>query len=536
MIQLILNKLPRGFVLFLAIISSTFAFENPKISTLAGQPDPTRPPPKVFQGGTPQCDVFSYLILGADIAQNAGQLAGAALEAVFLLHIEKRIYSNSVVAQEVQAKLSPSTTPITRATGNLAKLLQKEVLDLSKLNRSFEGIAAGLKAKYGNLLKKLDRCGNSCAESVEGYIEANIKAGKKPEQAGGRLETLATGCGNSFAAKTLIWTSLGLLPISSALAIDGTGNVQAQAVTQVWSYNEITRHLELNPVNHVFVNEDKQITTVIIQDPKTKHLETITTTPEHPFYAKSNAQMLESRKPDNSSFGWVNAGELKAGSVVWQGKNTTGIVTRVKTVTKSQTMYNLEVNKAHTYFVGAGKWLVHNQTRRAVRFDCKLGTVPASPEGAKLAQEASDIHELLPKGREKIPLSDGREVSFSRKGVTIAVGTGANGKKYLSMCCDGKYADFELFFKDKGVFEKYGIDEMLFNSKTAQDYLVLPKSARVHAELVQIFEKGADVIGISKKGKLANNVGGACIDCQLVLSTLEKNFPGWEVANLEALR
>jgi hypothetical protein len=111
--------------LILILFSNAFAFENPKTSTLTGQPDPTRPPPKVFQGGTPQCDVFSYLILGADIAQNAGQLAGAALEGIALLHTAQHFYKDSVVAQEVQAKLSPTTAPVSRALGNLAKPLQK---------------------------------------------------------------------------------------------------------------------------------------------------------------------------------------------------------------------------------------------------------------------------------------------------------------------------------------------------------------------------------------------------------------------------
>ncbi len=74
--------------------------------------------------------------------------------------------------------------------------------------------------------------------------------------------------------------------------------------------------------------------------------EVIETTPEHPFFSNTLEQ--------------VPAAELQVGDRVWQGEAGYGLVETVAFVSQPQVMYNLTVAEAHTYFVGEGRWLVHN--------------------------------------------------------------------------------------------------------------------------------------------------------------------------------
>jgi Pretoxin HINT domain len=269
----------------------------------------------------------------------------------------------------------------------------------------------------------------------------------------------------------------------------------------------------------VFVNEDKQITTVIIKDQKTRKLETITTTPEHPFYAKRNNQLLETRKPSTSSFGWVNAGELKLGNVVWQGRNTTGIVARVKTVTKNQTMYNLEVEKAHTYFVGAGKWLVHNAARLW------------DPCGKKLLDKGSATGDVATSAeRANIVLQELKKKNSGFKFSTVAFGRDPKGQLMLSICCDPKatryvmdnLADFKAL-----VGEDFRVLDDIFSARTQSLKDIPAFRENYHSERVQ-FNWGAEEIGISRQG-------GLCIPCQEVFNLdffdgFLKDFPNFKIA------
>ena len=60
-----------------------------------------------------------------------------------------------------------------------------------------------------------------------------------------------------------------------------------------------------------------------------------------------------------------------------------GTVTSTKRIEETQTMYNLTVDTAHTFFVGEGEWLVHNTP-----FHCLPGTVelPNSQVGPKFGR------------------------------------------------------------------------------------------------------------------------------------------------------
>jgi hypothetical protein len=86
----------------------------------------------------------------------------------------------------------------------------------------------------------------------------------------------------------------------------------------------------------------------------------VETTPEHPFYVEGK--------------GWVEADELQTGDKVHQADGTTGTVWLKWNVHKTQEMYNLTIDTAHTFFVGEGQWSVHNA--------CKPKKMPDYDRGA----------------------------------------------------------------------------------------------------------------------------------------------------------
>ncbi len=83
--------------------------------------------------------------------------------------------------------------------------------------------------------------------------------------------------------------------------------------------------------------------------------EWIETTPEHPFYVEGK--------------GWTDAEDLEMGDEVRQADGTTGTVWLQWNVQKTQEMYNLTVDEAHTFFVGDGQWLVHNCSAQIPKYD-----------------------------------------------------------------------------------------------------------------------------------------------------------------------
>ena len=105
-------------------------------------------------------------------------------------------------------------------------------------------------------------------------------------------------------------------------------------------YREETGEVDYYPITHTWEHLDPVIIYLTIDG------ELIVTTPEHPFLTAADL--------------WLGAGELEAGDVVYNSAGLTGVVNVVETVEQSQWMYNLTVADAHTFFVGEGRWLVHN--------------------------------------------------------------------------------------------------------------------------------------------------------------------------------
>jgi RHS repeat-associated protein len=142
-------------------------------------------------------------------------------------------------------------------------------------------------------------------------------------------EELGSCLVNSFKADTDVETSEGPKDISAI-----------QIGDYVLAWDESSGTVGYYEVTNAFHHTDAVVTEVILGG------EWIETTPEHPFYVEDK--------------GWVEAEDLKIGDEVRQADGTTGRVWLKWNVYKTQEMYNLTVDTAHTFFVGEGQWLVHN--------------------------------------------------------------------------------------------------------------------------------------------------------------------------------
>jgi hypothetical protein len=133
----------------------------------------------------------------------------------------------------------------------------------------------------------------------------------------------------SFSSDTVVMTEDGPKPISKVAPWD-----------KVLAYDEETGEIGYYPVTAVWQHVDSVIVTLTIDG------EEIETTPEHPFYTASDE--------------WLAAAELQVGDEIRTAAWETGIVEAIHITVDPQPMYNFTVATAHTYFVGDGQWLVHN--------------------------------------------------------------------------------------------------------------------------------------------------------------------------------
>jgi len=183
-----------------------------------------------------------------------------------------------------------------------------------------------------DFLRALDQMEN--AADIGSDALRNFDQGAKfSDEALAALAKLEQPC--SFSANTPVLTLSGRVPISRIRPGDW-----------VLAYNESSKSMSFFVVSATNAHIEASILTLMIGN------ELIVTTPEHPFYVQGK---------------WVTAGDLRVGDLITSANGTVGQVYRAQTFYESQTMYNLTIDTAHTYFVGAGYWLVHNACSRVLR-------------------------------------------------------------------------------------------------------------------------------------------------------------------------
>lgn len=134
----------------------------------------------------------------------------------------------------------------------------------------------------------------------------------------------------SFTKSTLIETNHGLIEIQNI----EKGN-------QVLAFNEKTQKNDYYTVTDVFSHDKILIVTLNIGG------EIIETTYDHLFYVEGSE--------------WIQAGTIQAGERIRKSNGKSEIVTSINIKPSFETTYNLTVEEAHTYYVGEGQYLVHNE-------------------------------------------------------------------------------------------------------------------------------------------------------------------------------
>jgi len=119
-------------------------------------------------------------------------------------------------------------------------------------------------------------------------------------------------------------------------------------------YNPQTRKMELQPIVHVWLNQDNDLVDLTITTPatgqhgtsSTSKSEVIHTNQKHPFLTVEH--------------GFLPVGQIKVGMHVVRADGRMGVITKWTIVPGVKMIYNLEVAQDHTFTVGDGQWIVHN--------------------------------------------------------------------------------------------------------------------------------------------------------------------------------
>ena len=135
-----------------------------------------------------------------------------------------------------------------------------------------------------------------------------------------------------FIAGTLVATETGYVTIENIKVGD-----------LVWAHDPETGETALKPVVQTFRNETAEWIHVTVNG------ETLTCTPEHPFYVPKK--------------GWTSAIDLRAGDILVMLNGEYVVIEQVQheLLESPVAIYNFEVAGFHTYYVGEEPVLVHNR-------------------------------------------------------------------------------------------------------------------------------------------------------------------------------
>ena len=163
---------------------------------------------------------------------------------------------------------------------------------------------------------------------------SNYSCGKKYTDSGSRTHKCLGGC---FLAGTKVQTPLGKIDINKILPGQ-----------EVLGFNEEKQINEYNKVLIVYKHQNvKDILYTLYFDDNTK----LRVTSKHPIYVSRN----------NYIFNYVLTENLKVNDIVKYSDYSTHKITKIESINIYDTIYNLEVENTHNYYVGEQNVLVHNK-------------------------------------------------------------------------------------------------------------------------------------------------------------------------------
>nr|WP_199158111.1 polymorphic toxin-type HINT domain-containing protein [Pedobacter sp. ASV2] len=248
-----------------------------------------------------------------------------------------------------------------------------------------------------------------------------------------------------FAAGTFVQTRYGPKNIEDLVSGD-----------EVWAYNEETGETGLQPILNVFEHETDTIVELTVDG------EVISTTPEHPFYANSQ---------------WKEAGLLQQGDTIQLFNGKAAIVQNViykfdealqptdsycdnEQPYKRTTVYNIEVQGWHTFFIGLLWLLVHNGA-------CLY----------QLAKEGITYAQNILRGIKFNQIMAKRMADATHELWLVAI--------------DGKKARLDALLKDGGIVSRKATQLSEVTESTAKTYI---------DELVGKYERGREIVNKERAG------------------------------------
>jgi HNH/ENDO VII superfamily nuclease/pretoxin HINT domain-containing protein len=150
---------------------------------------------------------------------------------------------------------------------------------------------------------------------------------------------------------------------------------------QVWAYNPSTKKMELEPIQHIWLNHDNDLVNLTLtatlkgsNGKTTQKEEVIHTNEKHPFLTQEK--------------GFLPVSQIQPGMHIRQADGNYGMVAKLVVVPGAMWMYNLTVAQDHTYVVGLEQWVVHNCNRALLRSHTGAGAgeqahhiIPCACEG-----------------------------------------------------------------------------------------------------------------------------------------------------------
>jgi hypothetical protein len=191
--------------------------------------------------------------------------------------------------------------------------------------------------------------------AIAGFRAFGTKVYSKVTTAGGDVQTLSPmkeGSNYCFAAGTLVATPAGLRPIE-----------QIHAGDAVLSEDEESRAVVVSRAAATFVTPDAPLVEVRVRE----QAEPIRATPGHRFFTADR--------------GWVEAQWLAPDEALLAATGRTLHVDGVTRLGARETVYNFEVERTHTYFVGTEAAWVHNPTEDCNGNPIGSPTPPPTPPG-----------------------------------------------------------------------------------------------------------------------------------------------------------
>jgi len=213
------------------------------------------------------------------------------------------------------------------------------------------GDAARAADRLADAAKAADR-GADASKAADRVADASKAAGKAPDCIGG----ICTA-GNCFAAGTRVSTLDGDVPIDAIAEGD-----------MVLGRDEDSGATAPRKVARVFVTPDREVLELGLESDDGA-VDRLTVTPEHPFWREGQ--------------GFVPVASLAPGDAV----RTAGGLARVASLTSLPTritVYNIEVEHAHTYFVGKTAAWVHNTCAPKIGDDVLVRRSDGSVSGGRI--------------------------------------------------------------------------------------------------------------------------------------------------------